>query len=203
MSRPDGRSLAGQIKDQADILARANSTPPRSQGVEATRTGGVSCDAVKPCHRTAIKFSMQATHPTGTGSVPVESRGTRWFDCPVRRQLDGMPGAVVLLHNGMIVEVNSRVAAILGCPAEQVIGHRLDEFTSVNDSSKLARWLQWEIQAPLLVVAVRKDGGVFSLQLERHGHMTFEGRRVCMTSLMAGDTRPELHHARTAFRWSA
>jgi PAS domain-containing protein len=149
---------------------------------------------------TLFNAMKSLVRPTAvTTPLTIQSWETRWFECKVRRQLDELPGAVVLLDQGMIVEMNTRAPAILGRPAEQILCHSLKEFARSDDAPRLTRWLESELLSPLLVIAVGIGKGQVGIWLQQHGHFTYQGRRVCMTSLIPENVRPESVQKSTAY----
>ena len=101
----------------------------------------------------------------------------------IRRWIEGLEIAIVVLDTGVIVETNHRAPALFGRSAGAILGLHVKELVTNDSLLRLAHFLEFDVPEPTMVLGVRQDDGTVPLQLRAIASIISSGRRLRVTSL--------------------
>jgi len=101
----------------------------------------------------------------------------------IRRWIEGLEIAIVVLDTGVIVETNHRAPALFGRAAGAILGLHVKELVTTDSLMRLAHFLEFDDPEPAMVLGVRQDDGTVPLQLRAIASIINSGRRLRVTSL--------------------
>jgi PAS domain-containing protein len=105
--------------------------------------------------------------------------------------VDNADEGVLFVENGVIVGFNPQASAILGTPVPQTLWSRFRPWIAPESVFRLALCLDRDCRHPVFVQAVRPDGNIFDLRLQRLASFSWKGREVGVISLIKPDkTKP-------------
>jgi hypothetical protein len=101
----------------------------------------------------------------------------------IRRWIEELDEAVVVLDSGIIVETNHRAPALFGRSAGAILGLHVKELVSNESLIRLAHFLEFDDPEPAVVLGLRQDDGTLPLHMKAIAAIICGGRRLRVTSL--------------------
>lgn len=118
------------------------------------------------------------------GPAAVTNQPPAQTEPTIRRWIEELEEAIVVLDEGIIVETNSRAPALFGRQAGTIQGWHLRELVTEESVMRLALFLEYDDPEPALVLGVRQDRRAFPLQMKAVASIIADGRRLRVTSLV-------------------
>jgi len=101
----------------------------------------------------------------------------------IRRWIEELEEAIVVLDSGVIVETNSRAPSLFGRVDGAIRGCHIKDLVTEESLMRLAHFLEFDDPEPALVLGRRQDHRTFPLQLKAVASIIGNGRRLRVTSL--------------------
>lgn len=128
-------------------------------------------------------FAAGQGNSSDRGLVPTTNRQPAQSQPTIRRWIEELEEAIVVLDEGIIVENNSRAPALFGRQAGAIQGWHLKELVTEESLMRLTLFLEYDDPEPALVLGVRQDHRAFPLQMKAVASIIADGRRLRVTSL--------------------
>ena len=135
-------------------------------------------DAPSPGFATGYAQSNHAPSASEAELGPVRSEPT------IRRWIEELEEAIVVLDSGVIVESNSRAPSLFGRQEDRaILGCHIKDLVTEESLMRLANFLEFDDPEPAMVLGRRQDRRTFPLQLKAVASIIGNGRRLRVTSL--------------------
>ena len=127
-----------------------------------------------------------ATGARGAAAHAAESDATEQSvpsESTIRRWIEELEEAIVVLDEGIIIETNRRAPSLFGRQVGAIRGCHIKELVTEESLIRLAHFLEFDAPEPAQVLGLRQDHRTFPLQLKAVASIIAEGRRLRVTAL--------------------
>jgi PAS domain S-box-containing protein len=112
-----------------------------------------------------------------TAELETANRELRDIDDRLRTLVENSFEGIVFHDNGVVVQVNSRFAEMIGRTADEMVGVNVNEFIVPSYQGLVAHNVENSVEDAYEIVLIRKDGTRFPAEILAR-HTTWQGRRV-------------------------
>jgi PAS domain S-box-containing protein len=101
---------------------------------------------------------------------------------------------IAMTEGGAVLEANEQLARMLGCPRDELIGMKVQDFVAPESLDLVRERMRSGFQEPYQHMARRKDGSTFPVEV-RATSMPYRGRTVRVTALRDITERRKMEHS--------
>ena len=158
------------LSEKPAIFRPRRPTPPHDSSPSASDLANGAVDS-------SIRAPVSSANLQCVGSEPT-----------VRRLIEGLEVAIVVLDAGVIVDANIQAPALFGRSVGAILGLHVKELVTNESLMRLAHFLEFDDAEPILVLGLCQDQRSFPLQLRAVASIIGDGHRLRITSMTRCET---------------
>lgn len=132
--------------------------------------------------RKQAEEAMRGWNQTLERRVAVRTAELKQSEARFRQLVDATFEGVVISENGVVIDGNPQIAAMLGCDFPEMIGRRVTDFIAPESRDLVLKRISEGFEAPYEFTGLRLDGT--KMPMEAHGRMMiWQGKNARVTAL--------------------